>query len=102
MIAGAWDPASREGSHVLSLWKGFFLAASAVGAIVLGLIGYVAIRFRRRNDAIPNQRAEHIPLEILYTVTPIVIVATLFGFSVAAEQRITRTTDHPPITVNVT
>ena len=30
------------------------------------------------------------------------IVAVLFGFSVVAEQRITRTVDHPPLTVNVT
>ncbi|MEY2421501.1 MAG: cytochrome c oxidase subunit [Acidimicrobiaceae bacterium] len=99
---GAPDAASREGSDVLTLWKGFFVAAMAVGALVLGLIGYVAIRFRRRSDDIPSQKGEHIPLEIFYTVTPILIVAILFGFSVAAEQRITRTSDHPPLTVNVT
>jgi cytochrome c oxidase subunit 2 len=99
---GAPDPASRQGSDVASLWKGFFVTAMAVGTLVLGLIGYVAIRFRRRNDTIPSQKAEHIPLEIFYTVTPIVIVAILFGFSVAAEQRITSTVDHPPLTVNVT
>jgi cytochrome c oxidase subunit 2 len=99
---GAPDPASREGSDVLSLWKGFFVAAMAVGALVLGLIAYVAIRFRRRNDDLPSQKGEHIPLEILYTITPIVVVAILFGFSVAAEQRITSTVDHPPLTVNVT
>jgi cytochrome c oxidase subunit 2 len=99
---GAPDSATREGSDVVSLWKGFFIAAGAVGAVVLGLIAYVAIRYRRRSDDIPSQKAEHIPLEILYTVVPIVIVAILFGFSVAAEQRITRTSDHPPLTVNVT
>ena len=99
---GAPDPATRQGSDVLSLWKGFFVAAAAVGAIVLGLIVYVAVRFRRRDDAIPSQKAAHIPLEIIYTVTPIVIVAVLFGFSIAAEQRITSTVAHPPLTVNVT
>jgi cytochrome c oxidase subunit 2 len=99
---GAPDAASREGAEVLSLWKGFFVAAMAVGALVLGLIAYVTIRFRRRSDDLPNQKGEHIPLEIVYTVTPILIVAILFGFSVAAEQRITRTSDHPAVTVNVT
>ncbi|MEY2449515.1 MAG: cytochrome c oxidase subunit [Acidimicrobiaceae bacterium] len=99
---GAPDAASRQGSDVLSLWKGFFLAACAVGAIVLALIAYVTIRFRRRSDEIPSQKAEHIPLEILYTVTPILIVAILFGFSVAVQQRITSTVDDPPLTVNVT
>ena len=99
---GAPDSATRQGDDVLTVWKGFFLAAMAVGVIVLGLIAYVAIRFRRRNDDIPNQKAAHIPLEILYTVTPIVVVAILFGFSVAAQQRITRTADRPSLTVNVT
>ena len=99
---GAPDSASRQGDDVLSLWKGFFVAAMVVGAIVLGLIAYVTIRFRRRDDTVPNQKGEHIRLEIAYTITPILIVAVLFGFSVAAEQRITRTTDRAPLTVNVT
>jgi cytochrome c oxidase subunit 2 len=99
---GAPDAASREGSDVQSLWKGFFVAAIAVGVLVLGLIVYVTIRFRRRNDDVPSQKPAHVPLEILYTVTPIVVVAVLFGFSVAAEQRITSTVDDPPLSVDVT
>ena len=47
---GAPDPASREGSDVLSIWKGFFVAGLAVAALVLGLIFYAAVRFRRRDD----------------------------------------------------
>jgi len=100
---GAPESASKQGDDVLSLWQWFFVAAMAVGAIVLGLITFTVIRFRRRSDDdIPDQKAEHIPLEILYTVTPILIVAVLFGVSVVTQQRITKTTDHPAITVNVT
>ena len=99
---GAPDPASKEGSDVLSIWKGFFVAGLVVAAIVLGLIFYAAIRFRRRTDDIPSQKASNIPMEVLYTVTPIVIVAVLFGVSVAVEQRLTRTSDKPPMVVQVT
>lgn len=99
---GAPDSATKQGDDVLALWKGFFLAAMAVGAIVLGLITYTAIRYRRRSDEVPSQKAEHIPLEILYTATPILIVAVLFGVSVVTQQHVTKTTDHPPITVHVT
>src|SRR5687767_10119351 len=99
---GAPDAASREGSEVEALWKGFFLAAIAVGVLVLGLIAYVTIRFRRRNDDVPGQAHANIRIEVLYTVTPIVVVAILFGFSVAAQQRITGTVDDPPLTVHVT
>jgi cytochrome c oxidase subunit II len=100
---GAPNAASRQGSDIAALWKGFFVAAVMVGAIVLGLIAYVTIRFRRRNeDHVPNQKGEHIPLEIFYTITPIVIVAVLFGFSVAVQQRVEKTTSTPPLAVNVT
>ena len=51
---------------------------------------------------IPNQHASNVRKEILYTVTPIVVVAVLFGVSVATEQRLTRTTSSPPMVVNVT
>src|SRR5205085_12006414 len=83
---GAPDPASTQGADIHTLWQGFFIAAMAVGGLVLGLIAYVTIRYRRRDDTVPNQKADHIPLEIFYTVTPIVIVAILFGFSVATPQ----------------
>jgi cytochrome c oxidase subunit 2 len=99
---GAPDPASREGSDILTIWKGFFLAGLAVAGLVLGLILYAAIRFRRRDDEIPNQRAANVRMEILYTVSPIVVVAVLFGVSVVTEQRLTRTSSSPPMIVNVT
>src|SRR4051812_29216692 len=63
---GAPEPASKEGRHVLSLWQGFFIAAMVVGALVLGLITYALIRFRRRDDTIPNQRAYNVKWEIIY------------------------------------
>lgn len=99
---GAPESASKEGDRVLSLWQGFFVAAMVVGAIVVGLITYTLIRYRRRSDAVPTQKHENIPIEILYTVTPIVVVAMLFGFSVAAERKVTRTVDQPDVVVNVT
>jgi len=99
---GAPDPASAQGSDVESMWKLFFLAGLVVAAFVWGLIAFVTIRCRRRDDTIPNQRSGNIRLEILYTATPIVVVAVLFGLSVATEQRLTRTADHPAFVVNVT
>src|SRR4051794_4466815 len=99
---GAPDPATHEGSDVASVWRGFFVAALVVAAIVYGLIAFVPIRYRRRqDDGLPSQRHSNIPLEILYTATPIVVVAVLFGVSVATEQRLTKTMSTPQLTVNV-
>jgi cytochrome c oxidase subunit 2 len=100
---GMPDPVSKEGGHIDSLWRGFVVASLVVFVIVVGLILYAAIRFRRRNDDLPSQRPYNVPIEILYTVVPIVIVAGLFGFSVATQLKVTKKA--PPreaLVVNVT
>jgi cytochrome c oxidase subunit II len=86
---GAPDPKSSEGESIYSLWQGFFLGALAVAALIWGLIVFVVLRYRRRGDEMPDQSAYNIPVEVVYTVTPIVIVAVLFGYSVAAQRAVT-------------
>jgi cytochrome c oxidase subunit 2 len=99
---GAPEPASKEGRHVLTLWQGFFIAAMVVGALVLGLITYALIRFRRRDDTIPSQKPYNIKWEIIYTVTPIIVVAVLFGFSVSTQNKVDRLVDKPDVVIDVT
>lgn len=100
------EPVTRQASDVASLWRVFFMAAIGVALVVYGLIAYTVIRFRRRrssgDDTIPGQGAYNLRMEILYTATPVVIVALLFGLSVATERRVTATTSTPALTVNVT
>jgi cytochrome c oxidase subunit 2 len=98
---GAPDPKSTQGETVFSLWQGFFLAAMAVGALVWGLLIFVVLRYRRRDDEIPNQKPYNIPVEIAYTVTPILAVAVLFGFSVAAESDVTDLEPDPAAHIDV-
>jgi len=69
---------------------------------MVGLILYAAIRFRRRDDEMPSQKPYNVPMEILYTVTPIVVVACLFGFTVATQQKVTKKAPADALVVNVT
>ena len=98
---GAPDPASKEGESIWSLWQGFFIAALGVGALVWGLLIFVLVRYRRRNDDIPSQSAYNVPLEVIYTVLPVIAVAVLFGFSVATEREVTGLDDEAAVTVDV-
>src|SRR5690242_5493090 len=79
---GQHSPASKQAGSMSDLWRGSVMAALVVGAIVLSLIIFTVLRYRRRgrND-LPSQRQYIIPLEIVYTVIPIVLVLVLFGFS---------------------
>jgi cytochrome c oxidase subunit II len=70
-----------------SLWMGSWLAAMLVGVLVWGLIIYACIAFRRRrDDEIPVQTRYHLPLEILYTVAPVIVVLVLFYFTIVTQN----------------
>ena len=69
------------------LWMGAWLAAVLVGILVWGLIGYACWRFRRRSDdEVPVQTRYNLPIEILYTVAPVVMVLVLFYFTVITQN----------------
>ena len=78
---------SSQGEEVFSLWQIFFWAAIGVAAIVYGLLGWSLLRYRRRRGdddaALGRQFHANIPLEIVYTAIPVVIVVVLFTLSVA-------------------
>jgi cytochrome c oxidase subunit 2 len=70
-----------------SLWLGSWIAALIVGVVVWGLIGYASVKYRRRHDdEIPVQTRYNLPIEILYTVAPVVIVLVLFYFTVVTQN----------------
>jgi cytochrome c oxidase subunit 2 len=72
-----------------SLWMGAWLAAIIVGIVVWGLIGYACVKFyRRRDDEIPVQTRYNLPIEILYTVAPVVMVLVFFFFTVTVQNEV--------------
>jgi cytochrome c oxidase subunit 2 len=87
-----------------SLWIGSTFAALVVGIAVWALIAYAAIRYRKRkgSDAeLPRQTAYNLPLEIVYTIVPFVIVAVLFFFTVNTQNRVLQTSADPDVTIAV-
>ncbi len=98
---GAPDPVSEQGEQVLGLWNGFHWVALGVGLLVWGLVVYCVVRYRRRNDELPSQSPYNIPIEIVYTVTPLLVVIALFGFTVVREQKVTALAAEPDVVVDV-
>ena len=69
------------------LWRWSWLAAILVGILVWGLILYAAFKFRRRSeDEIPVQTRYNLPIEILYTIAPVVMVVVFFFFTVQTQD----------------
>jgi cytochrome c oxidase subunit 2 len=92
------DPASEQGGHILSLWQGAWIAALITGAVVWGLIFYVVIRYRRRSDdEIPVQTRYNLPLEIFYTIAPVIMVIVFFSHTVGTQNAVLKDDpDDPP------
>ncbi len=91
------DPASDQADHIFYLWRYAWIAALATGAIVWGLIFWSVFRFRRRSDdEVPVQTRYNLPLEIFYTLAPVVMVIVFFYHTVNVQNAVLEDTkeDH--------
>jgi cytochrome c oxidase subunit II len=91
------DPASVQGEKILSLWQGAWVAALVTGIIVWGLIFYAIIVFRRRSDdEIPVQTRYNLPLEVFYTLAPVIMVIVFFAHTVETQNYVLDEKRDPP------
>ena len=74
----------------ISLWQGAWIAAGVVGLITLVLILWPAVFHRAKvgQSEFPKQTQYNIPVEILYTIIPFIIVAVLFYFTAVKQEKI--------------
>lgn len=92
-------PQSRE---MFNLWVGSCIAALAVGVLVWGLMFWCVIRYRKKSDELPAQTRYNLPMELLFTVTPFLVIAVLFYYTAIIQSDVTKITDNPDRTVTVT
>jgi cytochrome c oxidase subunit 2 len=101
---GMPGPVTRQGQVTLTLWQGSWVAAWAVGFLVWGLIIWAMIFHRKRasSPAAPAQVRYNLPIEMLYTVVPFIMVGILFYFTARDENYIDSLSAPPKLIVNVT
>jgi len=102
-IFGLPEPASEQAVATGDLWVGTWVAALAVGALVWGLIAWASIVYRRKrhHDHLPEQVRYNIPIETLYTVVPLFIVAVIFFWTFQAADEVLAKTDDPDVEIGV-
>ena len=100
---GMPTPVTEEAPRILSLWQGSWAAALATGVLVWGLILWSVIFHRRSRTKVevPPQTRYNMPIEALYTVVPLIIVAVLFYFTARDETKLLETSKKPDHVVNV-
>ncbi len=93
-----------QASAMRELWIWSIVAALIVGFLVWGLMLWTIVFHRRRadDDELPRQFQYNMPLEIAYTVIPLVIISGLFAFTVLVQNYVDTDQPDPDVRVNVT
>jgi cytochrome c oxidase subunit 2 len=92
---------TKQATEMRVLWTWSCVAALAVGVLVWGLIFWCCIRYRKRDDALPRQTKYNLPIELVYSLTPFLIIAALFYRTVVVEDNVNQITKNPDVTVQV-
>lgn len=100
-------PSTREmtdrTSQLIDLWNGAWFAAVMVGLLVWVLVLWCVIAYRKRknDNQLPVQLRYHVPLEIMYTIVPIIMVGVLFVFSTRATAEMNDVSGEADIEIEV-
>src|SRR5262245_59449764 len=75
-----------QSERMFNLWVGSVIAALAVGVLVWGLIFWCVVRYRKRGEHLPPQTRYNMPLELIYSITPFLVISVLFYYTVVVQN----------------
>jgi cytochrome c oxidase subunit II len=94
-----------QAENMRTLWTWSCVAALVVGAITWGVMFWAMIFHRKRvgDDNVPPRQTQYnLPIEIVFTVVPTIIVAVLFAFTVQVQNNVNEVLASPDLKVNIT
>ena len=99
---GLPDSPTEQGGTVGDVFDLYLVAAWVVGAIVVGLIAFVVVRDRASRRRGPtSQRHHNTPLEIAYTLIPLLLVGALTVVTIVTIDRVASDEPDPDVVVDV-
>ena len=100
-----WPEGITPQAHLnRELWIGAVIASLVVGVIVWGLIFWSAAFHRKKatDTELPRQFGYNMPLELVLTVTPFLIISVLFYFTVVVQEKVLHLAKDPEVVIDVT
>ena len=93
-----------QAARMRELWSWSVITALVVGILVWGLIFWTTAFHRKKSGSpeFPRQTQYNLPLEIVYTVVPFLMVAVLFYFTVITQNFVQQRDENPDVKVDVT
>ena len=98
------DPdTTNHTSRVIGLWVTSWIVLLAVGVVTWGLIIWAAVVYRRRKGqtGLPVQLRYNLPIEIFYTIVPLILVIGFFAFTAKDQAEIEQKTPDPDVSIEV-
>jgi cytochrome c oxidase subunit 2 len=95
------SPKTIQAESMYDTWLGSVAAAAVVGLLMYILIAVTVIRDRKKSDELPPQIRYNLPIEILYTVVPFVIIGVLFYYTAVSENKVNKLTKDPDVHIGV-
>ncbi len=88
---------------VVSLWVNSWIVLLGVGVITWGLIIWAAVVYRRRKNhsGLPVQLRYNLPIEVFYTLLPLILVLGFFAFTARDQASIEAPIAEPDVEIEV-
>ncbi|MGW8483441.1 aa3-type cytochrome oxidase subunit II [Microbacterium sp. NPDC055903] len=93
--------ATNQTERVSGLWTTSWIVLLAVGVITWGLMAWAAIAYRRRKGqtGLPVQMRYNMPIEIFYTIVPLLLVLGMFFFTARDQAAIETQWEDPDVEI---
>jgi cytochrome c oxidase subunit 2 len=105
VLGMGWPEGITPEAHLnRELWIGSVIASLVVGVIVWGLIFWASAfhRHKKGDTELPRQFGYNMPLELVLTVAPFLIISVLFYFTVVVQEKMLHKDPNPEVVVDVT
>ncbi|HSP52988.1 MAG TPA: cytochrome c oxidase subunit II [Cryobacterium sp.] len=98
------EPAvTNQTERISGLWTTSWIVLMIVGLITWGLTIWAVVVYRRRKGqtGLPVQLRYNMPIEIFYTVVPLILVVGFFAFTARDQAEIEARFDEPEVKIQV-
>ena len=95
--------ATNHTDRTTGLWVTSWIVLLAVGVVTWGVIIWAAVVYRRRKGqtGLPVQLRYNLPIEIFYTIVPLILVIGFFAFTARDQAAIEEVDPDPDVSIEV-
>ncbi len=98
---GDTTPVTNHTERIAGLWVTSWIVLLVVGVLTWGLMIWAAVAYRRRkNDTgLPQQLRYNMPIEVFYTIVPLILIVGFFAFTARDQAAIEARIENPDVKI---